>query len=139
VVSGRASAVLGPTPFTNQRHERDGAQIFLFEFSLALAGKLEQRLMTFFLADRNDQTTADRELFLQRRRYLRSACCDQDRIKGCCLGPPTRTIGDAQFDIVVAELLEALPGSIAQRWVTFNGIVLPAARIRAKMAPDPAS
>ena len=62
-----APAILGPTPFTNQRHERDGAQIFLLEFSLALAGKLEQRLMTFFLADRNDETAADRELRFQRR------------------------------------------------------------------------
>ena len=37
VVRGRASAILGPPLFSNQRHERDGAKVLFFEFGGALA------------------------------------------------------------------------------------------------------
>jgi hypothetical protein len=54
VIRGRASAVFGPTVFTNQGHERDGAKLLLFELGISLARQFYQGLISFFLAHRNN-------------------------------------------------------------------------------------
>ncbi len=114
MVGSPASAILGPTLFTNQRHERDGAEILFSEVGFALACKLDQGLIAIFLTDGNDQAAADCELLLKGRGYFRPARRDEDRIKGRGFGPPSRAIADTQLDIVVTELLEPLPSGIAQ-------------------------
>src|SRR6476659_6153648 len=103
MIGGSASAVLRPTLFTNQRYERDSAKILLFELRLTLAGKLDEVLITLFLADWNDQTTSDGQLLFQRLGDLRPTGRDQDCIKRRSLGPTPRAVADAQFDVLVTE------------------------------------
>jgi hypothetical protein len=124
VVRRRAPAILGPALFTDQRHERDGAKILLLEISVALARKLDQSLMTLLPTHRNDQATADRKLLLQRRRHLGAARRDQDRVKGCGLGPPPRAVTDTQIDVVVTKMLEPLPRRGAERGMALNRVHL---------------
>ncbi|MGY4339880.1 hypothetical protein ACVWW3_004786 [Bradyrhizobium sp. LM2.9] len=110
---GSASTILRPALFADQWHERDGAKILFFEFRPALPGELYQSLIALFLAYRNHQTATDCELLFQRRRHLGSASRDHDCIERRGLWPTARAIADAQFDIVITELLQPLLGGFA--------------------------
>src|SRR3954466_10669939 len=99
VVCSRATAIFGPTCFTDQWHERDGAKILLVEIRRSLAGKLDERLITLFLTDRNNQTATDCESLFKCWGYLRASGRDQDRIKRRSTRPTACAIANAQLDI----------------------------------------
>ena len=53
------------SPASNQGHEHDTAEILFLEIRLAATSDLQQRLLSFLLAHRNDQPATDGELLLQ--------------------------------------------------------------------------
>ena len=65
VVAGRPPAVFGPALLSNQRHEHDTAEILFLETRLAATSDLQQKLLSFLLAHRNDQPATNSELLLQ--------------------------------------------------------------------------
>ena len=77
-----------PTLFANQRHECNGAKSFLFKLGFALARELGQDLIPLFLADRNDQPTADRKLLLQRRGTSGPPAATRIALKGAASAHP---------------------------------------------------
>jgi hypothetical protein len=106
--------------FTDERHENDRAKLLFLKFIFALAGQLEQHLVTLFLADGNNQATAWRKLLLERGGYLGPACRNQDRIEGRRLRPAARAVAGPQFDIVIPEVLESLPRGAGERWMALD-------------------
>lgn len=118
----RASAVLGPALLTDERHERHCAEILLLEFCFILPRELDQRLVPHFTTDRNDKTTAYRELIFQRLRHIGSARSDQDRVKRSGFGPSAGAVAYAQIDVIVTDILDPLPGRCAERRMSLKGV-----------------
>ncbi len=79
-----------------------------------MAGQVDQVLMARHAADRHDEATAVGELLAQCRRYGRAAGGDEDRVERRGLGPASAAVAAAQFDVAVAQALQACTGGVAE-------------------------
>ncbi len=73
-----------------------------------------QQPLCAFVADRNHQPAADRELLTQRRGYARAARCDDDRVERRDGRPALGAIAAMHLYVAVAEPVQPRARRIAQ-------------------------
>ena len=78
----RCDAVRGPALLADERHERDGPEVFLLPCVLAGAPHTQQVLYAWRGAHRNDEPTTDCQLILEWGRHARPAGGDHNGIEG---------------------------------------------------------
>jgi hypothetical protein len=93
----------------DQRHERDRREDLLVVVGVAGSGDLDQSLKLAVVPriERHDETAADGQLRLERRRHLGSCGCDENRIERRGLRPTDGAVARADLDVPVAERIEA--------------------------------
>jgi hypothetical protein len=111
--------LLAPALRADQRHEAHVAEVLLVVAPGAAAGDAQQRLRVG-VADRHHQASAPRQLVEQRRRRLRPAGGDQDRVERRPLGPAQRAVAGAHLDGGGAVRLEPPARQCGQRGVPLD-------------------
>src|SRR5690606_28770760 len=98
--------LVDPTFLPDQRNEHHAAKIFLLELVGVDARDPEQTLNAF-IANRDDQASADFQLPLQRDRNRRTAGGHDDGIERRLFRPSFRAVADADENISMARAMEA--------------------------------
>ncbi len=102
---------LGPALGADQRHEGDGAVVFLLELVIVDTADEQQRLMGT-AADRDHQPPANGQLLLQGLRHFRAAGRDENGIEWGLFWQSLCSVCDDDLHIGVAEMFKPLSGLI---------------------------